>query len=166
MNAGESLVKETALTYSAEPVRVTEQMKRVAEYLKLHGEMTGDELQEFLHVKKTRAYVLAKEMRDRGIIEVTGRGPDRKYRLVEAMGLIFIESFAALTGWVVIAKALISRVLAIKPLLQNPNIGGPYDNRTLTDIAMADALLVTDMIFVSTFVTAACALPRFQQFFP
>lgn len=28
------------------------------------------------------------------------------------MGLIFIESFAALTGWVVIAKALISRVLA------------------------------------------------------
>lgn len=81
MNAGESLVKETALTYSAEPVRVTEQMKRVAEYLKLHGEMTGDELQEFLHVKKTRAYVLAKEMRNRGIIEVTGRGPDRKYRL-------------------------------------------------------------------------------------
>ena len=153
MNAGESLVKETALRYSAEPVRITEQMKRVAEYLKLHGEMTGDELQEFLHVKKTRAYVLAKEMRDRGIIEVTGRGPDRKYRLVEAMGLIFIESFAALTGWVVIAKALISRVLAIKPLLQN---------RTLTDIAMADALLVTDMMFVSTFVTTACALPRFQ----
>ncbi|HIV79578.1 MAG TPA: hypothetical protein IAB13_01210 [Candidatus Avanaerovorax faecigallinarum] len=69
MNAGESFVKETALTYSAEPVRITAQMKRVAEYLKLHGEMTGDELQEFLHVKKTRAYVLAKEMRDRGIIE-------------------------------------------------------------------------------------------------
>lgn len=81
MNAGESLVKETALTYSAEPVRITEQMKKVTDYLRPHGEMTGDELQEFLHVKKTRAYVLAKEMRDRGIIEVTGRGPDRKYRL-------------------------------------------------------------------------------------
>ena len=72
------------------------------------------------------------------------------------MGLIFIESFAALAGWMVIAKALISRVLAIKPLLQN---------RTLTDIAMADTLLVTDMMFVSTFVTAACALPCFSVVF-
>lgn len=35
------------------------------------------------------------------------------------MGLIFIESFAALAGWVVIAKALISRVLAIKPLAKS-----------------------------------------------
>ncbi|HIV79577.1 MAG TPA: hypothetical protein IAB13_01205 [Candidatus Avanaerovorax faecigallinarum] len=82
------------------------------------------------------------------------------------MGLIFIESFAALAGWVVIAKALISRVLAIKPLLQNLNIGVPYDNRTLPDIAMADILLVTDMMFVSTFVAAARALSFFQQFFP
>ena len=62
------------------------------------------------------------------------------------MGLIFIESFAALAGWAAIAKALISWVLAIKPLLQNLNIGVPYDNRTLPDIAMADTLLVTESV--------------------
>ncbi len=81
MNVGKSFVKEPTFTYSAAPVRITEQMRKVVDYLRHHGEMTGEELQELLHVKQTRAYVLAKEMRDKGIIEVIGRGPDRKYRL-------------------------------------------------------------------------------------
>ena len=43
--------------------------------------MTEAELQELLRVKRTRAYVIAKAMRDRGMIEVTGRGNTKVYRL-------------------------------------------------------------------------------------
>ena len=37
------------------------------------------EIQELLSLKKTRAFTLAKQMRDEGLIKVIGRGNEKKY---------------------------------------------------------------------------------------
>ena len=43
--------------------------------------MTDEDLQELLNVKKTRAYLLARQMHENGLIEVVGRGVGKKYKL-------------------------------------------------------------------------------------
>ena len=60
---------------------ITPQMKIVLDYLKEYGEMRDEELQELLHIKKTRAYLLTRQMNEEGLIEVVGRGAEKKYRL-------------------------------------------------------------------------------------
>ena len=57
------------------------QMKTVMDYLAEYGEMTDEDLQELLNVKKTRAYLLARQMNENGLIEIIGRGAGKKYRL-------------------------------------------------------------------------------------
>ena len=56
-------------------------MKTVLDYLAEYGEMTDEDLQELLNVKKTRAYLLARQMRENGLIEIVGRGTEKKYKL-------------------------------------------------------------------------------------
>ena len=60
---------------------VTPQMKAVLDYLAEYGEMSDAELQELLNVKKTRAYLLARQMQENGLIVSSGRGSAKKYRL-------------------------------------------------------------------------------------
>ncbi len=60
---------------------ITQQMKAVTDYLTEYGEMTDEELQELLNVKKTRAYLLARQMNEKGLIEIIGRGAAKKYKL-------------------------------------------------------------------------------------
>lgn len=60
---------------------VTPQMKTVLAYLEKYGEMRDENLQELLHIKKTRAYLLIRQMSEAGLIEVIGRGAQKKYRL-------------------------------------------------------------------------------------
>ena len=43
--------------------------------------LTLKELQELLHIKKTRAYLLTRQMSEEGLIKVVGRGAEKKYRL-------------------------------------------------------------------------------------
>ena len=43
--------------------------------------MTDDELQELLNIKKTRAYLLTRQMSENGLIEIVGRGAAKKYKL-------------------------------------------------------------------------------------
>ena len=43
--------------------------------------MTDEDLQELLNIKKTRAYLLARQMHENGLIEIIGRGAAKKYRL-------------------------------------------------------------------------------------
>ena len=38
-------------------------------------------LQELLNIKKTRAYLLARQMNENGVIDIIGRGAAKKYRL-------------------------------------------------------------------------------------
>ena len=63
------------------PTTITPQMKAVIDYLAEYGEMTDEDLQELLNVKKTRAYLLARQMRENGFIDVVGRGAEKKYKL-------------------------------------------------------------------------------------
>ena len=44
------------------PVTITPQMKMVIDYLNEYGEMTEEDLQELLNIKKTRAYLLTRQM--------------------------------------------------------------------------------------------------------
>ncbi|MBQ4187870.1 MAG: putative DNA binding domain-containing protein [Firmicutes bacterium] len=58
---------------------VTPQMQRVLEVLDQKGELTEAEIGELLGVKATRAFTVAKQMRDLGLIEARGRGRYKKY---------------------------------------------------------------------------------------
>ena len=60
---------------------ITPQMKIVMDYLEEYGEMTEEDLQELLNVKKTRAYLLARQMNENGLIDIVGRGAGKKYKL-------------------------------------------------------------------------------------
>ena len=80
MNAVSAGAEIAAESKPAAPV-ITSQMKIVLDYLKEYGEMRDEELQELLHIKKTRAYLLTRQMSEEGLIEVVGRGAEKKYRL-------------------------------------------------------------------------------------
>ena len=80
MNAVSAGTEIAAESKPAAPV-ITPQMKIVLDYLKEYGEMRDEELQELLHIKKTRAYLLTRQMSEEGLIEVVGRGAEKKYRL-------------------------------------------------------------------------------------
>ena len=60
-------------------VKVTAQMKKILDYLAKHKEMTSDDVRRLLHVKETRAYVIMKQLSDAGLVEIIGRGKDKKY---------------------------------------------------------------------------------------
>lgn len=62
-------------------ISVTPQMKTVLDYLQEYGEISDDEMQELLNIKKTRAYLLARRMNEAGMIEISGRGNNKKYTL-------------------------------------------------------------------------------------
>ena len=64
------------------PVPITDQMRTVIDYLSDYGEMTDEDLQELLNIKKTRAYLLARQMHESGLIAIIGKGTAKKYRLV------------------------------------------------------------------------------------
>lgn len=57
---------------------VPSQYQTVIDYLKGHGSMTEEELQELLGIKRTRAFTLYKSMEKEGFITVLGKGSDKK----------------------------------------------------------------------------------------
>lgn len=58
---------------------LTEQQKKIIQLIDENGEITEENVQRLLDVKRTRAYILLKELRDMGIIEVRGRGQNKTY---------------------------------------------------------------------------------------
>ena len=54
-------------------------MQKILDYIDENGKITDLEIQALLGLKKTRAFTLAKQMRDYGLIKVVGRGTDKKY---------------------------------------------------------------------------------------
>ena len=81
MNANGAVAESALETAEKAPVTITPQMKNVMDYLAEYGEMTDEDLQELLNIKKTRAYLLARQMHENGLIEIIGRGAAKKYRL-------------------------------------------------------------------------------------
>lgn len=58
---------------------VTAQMQKILDYIEKNGQITELEIQELLGLKKTRAFMLAKQMRDEELVRVIGRGSEKKY---------------------------------------------------------------------------------------
>lgn len=81
MNASAEATEKATLAPLNTRVVITPQMKTVMDYLEAYGEMTDEELQELLNIKKTRAYLLARQMQENGLIDIVGRGATKKYKL-------------------------------------------------------------------------------------
>jgi len=60
---------------------ITVQMQKVLDYIKSNGQITEKDISNLLGLKKTRTFTVAKQMRDLGLIKVTGRGENKKYLL-------------------------------------------------------------------------------------
>ena len=58
---------------------ISPQMQKILDYIDENGQINETEIQELLSLKKTRAFTLAKQMRDEGLIKVIGRGNEKKY---------------------------------------------------------------------------------------
>ena len=80
MNANEQPIQETTPEPMPSSASITPQMKIVLDYLAEYGEITDEELQELLNVKKTRAYLIARQMNENGLIKIEGRGIGKKYK--------------------------------------------------------------------------------------
>ena len=81
VNAIGTAVERTHATIGKSSATITPQMKTVVDYLTEYGEMTDEDLQELLNIKKTRAYLLARQMHENGLIDIVGRGATKKYKL-------------------------------------------------------------------------------------
>ena len=81
MNASGSITGHVLEKSEKAPVVITPQMKMVIDYLTEYGEMTDEDLQKLLNIKKTRAYLLARQMSENGLIDIIGRGAAKKYKL-------------------------------------------------------------------------------------
>lgn len=81
MNAVGPGHEHTPAAVSKAPVTISPQMKTVLDYLEEYGEMTDEDLQDLLNIKKTRAYLLARQMNEGGLLEIVGRGSSKKYKL-------------------------------------------------------------------------------------
>ena len=81
MNASGTVAEDAPEETEKTPVTITPQMKTVLDYLAEYGEMTDEDLQELLNIKKTRAYLLARQMNENGLIDIIGRGAAKKYKL-------------------------------------------------------------------------------------
>ncbi|MBQ4518772.1 MAG: putative DNA binding domain-containing protein [Clostridia bacterium] len=62
-------------------VLATQQEQLIIDYIKDNGSITDDEIQTMLEIKKSRAYVIVKSMKDKGILITKGRGNDKKHYL-------------------------------------------------------------------------------------
>ena len=62
-------------------LKLNGQAKIVVDYLVKHRTVTENDLQALLGVKRTRAYTLTKQMAELGLIEIVGRGVDKRYVL-------------------------------------------------------------------------------------
>ena len=58
---------------------ISEQMEKILGYIEENGQITDIDIQELLKLKKTRAFTLAKQMRDAGLIKAVGRGSNKIY---------------------------------------------------------------------------------------
>jgi len=60
---------------------LSSQEELILGYLEQYDEATDEKIQELLNVKKTRAFVIIKQMSDRGLVRIIGRGASRKITL-------------------------------------------------------------------------------------
>lgn len=59
--------------------KLSHQEKQIIDYISNNGQISEEEIMKLLNVKKTRAYNIAKQMCDKNLLIVLGRGKDKKY---------------------------------------------------------------------------------------
>lgn len=60
----------------------TPQMDKIKNYIEEHGQITEPEIQKLLEVKRTRAYIIARQMCELGIISAIGKGAAKRYVII------------------------------------------------------------------------------------
>ena len=60
---------------------ITPQMQTLLDYLSEHGEISDEGIQVLLGIKRTRAFTLTKQMAEIGLIEIVGRGKNKKIKV-------------------------------------------------------------------------------------
>lgn len=63
------------------PAPITEQERIIVDYVKKNGFITDEKIQSMLGIKKSRAYLIVKSMKDKNILVTHGRGNERKHCL-------------------------------------------------------------------------------------
>ena len=87
MNVASSVVYDSSVSannpfVSERPAPYTTgQMQRIVDFINEKGKITDSEIEALLGLKKTRAFTIAKRMRDMGLIESVGRGNGKVYVL-------------------------------------------------------------------------------------
>jgi len=61
---------------------ITPQMQLLLDHLRGNGEISDEEVQALLNVKRTRAHNLTKQMSESGLVRIVGRGKNRKILLI------------------------------------------------------------------------------------
>ena len=61
---------------------VTNQMQQVIDYIKSNGRITEEEISKLLSIKKTRTYLLTRQMIENGLLKIEGKGKDKVYKLL------------------------------------------------------------------------------------
>ncbi len=72
--------EEAPMKRSSVTANITPQMRTVLGYLEEYGEVGDDDLQELLNIKRTRVYLLTRQMSEAGLIEIVGRGATKRYK--------------------------------------------------------------------------------------
>ena len=73
---GFEIVQEPKISFGTQ-----EQIKLILTQIRRSGFATDEEVQNLLGIKKTRAFILMRQMLGAGLVEVQGRGADKKYSL-------------------------------------------------------------------------------------
>lgn len=87
MNVASSVVYDSSVSannpfVSERPAPYTTgQMQRIVDFINEKGKITDSEIEALLGLKKTRAFTIAKRMRDMGLLESVGRGDGKVYVL-------------------------------------------------------------------------------------
>ena len=68
-------------TDKSEEKALNDQQRTILQYIERNGAITEETVQKLFGVKRTRAYVNLKEMRDSSLIKVQGRGQNKTYTL-------------------------------------------------------------------------------------
>ncbi|MPM10022.1 hypothetical protein SDC9_56346 [bioreactor metagenome] len=60
---------------------ITDQMRKILDYVAANQKIDEKAVMDLLNIKRTRAYLIAKQMTDLGLLQVQGRGKTKTYRL-------------------------------------------------------------------------------------
>lgn len=80
MNAVQSISEVATVEQTNGKNILNPQMRAVLDYLTEYEDAGDEDLQELLNIKRTRIYLLTRQMSEAGLIEIVGRGVGKRYK--------------------------------------------------------------------------------------